>query len=312
MDNTGKAEYIIRIEKITKYYEGKIKALDEVSIDIPAGIIGLLGQNGAGKTTLIKVLLGLVSFHSGSGSVLGFDIKTQTQSIRQKVGYQPEDDCIIVGLSGVEMVGYMAQICGFERKEGMRRAHEILDYLGFGDERYRNVATYSSGMKQIIKIAQALVHDPEILILDEPTSGLDPKAREKVLNIIYDLGKNIGKSVILSTHILSDVEKICNYVVIISKGKILASDKLNNLKKPIENSFFVKIHPFSDEVIELLRKEGYIVEKYGFDVINIISSSDDVANQLLKFAKKHNLQVRQFVPARSTMEEIFISAISKL
>ncbi len=301
---------IITISHLTKYY-GNTKALDNISCSLPGGIIGLLGPNGAGKTTLIKVLLGLVSFQSGNGSVLGFDIKNDSKSIRQKVGYQPEDDCVIIGLSGVEMVGYLAQLCGFEKLEGLRRAHEILDYLGIAQERYREVQTYSTGMKQKIKIAQALVHDPEILILDEPTSGLDPQVREKILDIIYDLGIKAQKSIILSTHILADVRKICDYVVIMSRGRILVADKLDNLEKPIDNSFFVRFQPLSDSLVACLKNKGYVVERCAFDVLNIKSADEEICNVLLKIAKEQNVQVRQIIPAQSNLEEFFVKAVNK-
>jgi len=169
-------EPVVQLNEIVKAY-GRFCALQKVSMTVGSGITGLLGPNGAGKTTLIKVLLGLVRISSGSGRVLGYDLTRQARAIRQNVGFMPEDDCYIAGLSGVEMVQFAARLSGFAPLESLRRAHEILDFCGVEQERYREVDTFSTGMRQKIKFAQAIVHDPPLLILDEPTAGLDPDER---------------------------------------------------------------------------------------------------------------------------------------
>ena len=178
---------LVDVVEITKDY-GRFRALDRVSLQIESGVTGLLGPNGAGKTTLIKVLLGLVKTTSGRGRLLDFELGRQNREIRAHVGYMPEDDCFLHGLTGVECVQFVAQLSRFPAIEALRRAHEILDFCGLAQERYRTVETYSTGMRQKLRFAQAIVHDPLLLILDEPTSGLDPEERQMMLNRIRLLG----------------------------------------------------------------------------------------------------------------------------
>ncbi len=205
---------VIHLDNITKDY-GRFRALEDVSLDIESGVTGLLGPNGAGKSTLIKVLLGLLRLTSGSGRLLGFQLGRNNKEIRANVGFMPEDDCYLYGLSGVESVQLAAQLSCFPAIEGLRRAHEILDFCGMGQERYRAVETYSTGMRQKLRFAQAIVHDPPVLILDEPTSGLDPEERVAMLNRIRRLARDEGKAVVICTHILPDVQAVSDAVVIL-------------------------------------------------------------------------------------------------
>ena len=172
---------LIELNDLSKDY-GSFRALSGVSLRIDEGITGLLGPNGAGKSTLIKVLLGLVKINSGHGHVLGFPIGQSVAQVRTQIGYMPEDDCYVHGLSGIESIQVAARLSGFSETEALRRGHEILDFCGMGQERYRPVETYSTGMRQKLRFAMAIVHDPKLLILDEPTSGLDPEEREAMLN----------------------------------------------------------------------------------------------------------------------------------
>ena len=212
-------------------------ALDGVNLQIRPGVTGLLGPNGAGKSTLIKLLLGLVRLTSGSGTVLGCELGKDGRRIREKVGYMPEDDCYIPGMSGVEVVQFAAALSGIPAVEALRRAHEILDFCGMKQERYRIIDTFSTGMRQKIKFAAAIVHDPEFLILDEPTSGLDPEEREALLTRIRLLWSQSGKSVLISTHILPDVQAICDEVVILSNGQVRLSEP-SRKTQPDGVSFF--------------------------------------------------------------------------
>ncbi|HMP80530.1 MAG TPA: ABC transporter ATP-binding protein, partial [Pirellulaceae bacterium] len=216
---------------VSKTYRGVV-ALDRIDLEIGPGITGLLGPNGAGKSTLIKILLGLVRPTTGSASVLGLDLRRQGRAVRQIVGYVPEDDCYIPGLTGVEVVRFAASLSGIPATEGLRRSHEILDYCGMKQERYRTIETYSTGMRQKIKFAAALVHDPQILILDEPTSGLDPEEREALLARIRHLAATAKKSVLISTHILPDVQTTCEYVVILAKGQVRLNQSLEEVNRP--------------------------------------------------------------------------------
>jgi ABC-2 type transport system ATP-binding protein len=174
---------VVRLDSLTKHF-GPVRVLDDVSMTLDVGVTGMLGPNGAGKSTLIKILLGLLRATSGTGHVLGLDVHQQSREIRERVGYMPEDDCYLPALSGVESVQFAARLCRIPAVEALRRSHEILDFCGAGQERYRDVETYSTGMRQKLKFAQALVHDPPFLILDEPTSGLDPDERDAMLNRI--------------------------------------------------------------------------------------------------------------------------------
>ncbi len=226
---------VIELEGITKDY-GSFRALDGVSFVVETGITGLLGPNGAGKSTLIKVLLGLLRTTSGRGRLLNYELGRQSREIRANVGYMPEDDCFFHGLTGVESVQFSAQLSQFPQLEGLRRAHEILDFCGMGQERYRAVETYSTGMRQQLRFAQAIIHDPPVLVLDEPTSGLDPKERESMLNRIKLLARDHGKAVLLCTHILPDVQTISDAVVILARGRVQVADRLQELSRPTKPS----------------------------------------------------------------------------
>ena len=221
---------IIDLDNITVEF-GKQRVLDGVGVQFEGGSMGLLGPNGAGKSTLLKTLLGFIQPLTGTGTVLGLDVLSKQLSIRQKVGYMPENDCHIPGMNAVTFVAYAGQLTGMKPKDAMRRAHEILYYVGLGEARYRNVETYSTGMKQRIKLAQALVHDPQLIFLDEPTNGLDPKGRIEMLELVKDISTSKGIHVILSSHLLPDVEWVCKDALVIHKGRRLASGRIEDLKR---------------------------------------------------------------------------------
>jgi ABC-2 type transport system ATP-binding protein len=210
---------MIDIRGLTKQY-GRRSALQNVDFVVRPGITGLLGPNGSGKSTLIKAILGLVRVNSGSGTVLGMQWPKDVRILRDRIGYLPEDDCYILGLQGIESVRLMAQLSGLPGSEALRRAHEVMDFCDIEQERYRNVETYSTGMRQKLKFAQALVHDPDLVILDEPTTGLDPNQREEFLGRIKTLATEFGKTVLLSTHILHDVHQICDDVTVLVNGTV--------------------------------------------------------------------------------------------
>ena len=219
-----------------------MRALDGVDLNIKPGITGLLGPNGAGKSTLIKLILGLVRVTSGSGTILGHPLGKKGRQIRSRVGYMPEDDSYIPGMSGVEVVQFSACLAGLPTVEALRRAHEILDFCGMKQERYREIDTFSTGMRQKIKFAAAIAHDPEFLILDEPTSGLDPEERDALLSRIKLLCEQNGKSVLISTHILPDVKAICDDIVILAAGKVRLHQPLKTLSQTSTPSITVGVH----------------------------------------------------------------------
>src|SRR5215831_6287517 len=234
----------IDLNQVSRWY-GTQPALQGVSIRLAPGCIGLLGPNGAGKSTLLKILLGLLPPSSGSGQVLGYslppaesavrgqwslvrsaraiahDISGAGSLLRRVIGYMPEADALVPGLAGAEYVALAGELYGMPRRQAQRRAHEVLTYLELEDARYRLLEEYSTGMKQRLKLAQALVHDPPVLLLDEPTSGLDPAGREAMLGLLVALGRDHGKSILLSTHLLGDVDRVCETVVILHQGKVL-------------------------------------------------------------------------------------------
>src|SRR5216110_2311977 len=220
---------LFRLSNVTKTY-GKITALRHLSVEIPAGAVGLLGPNGAGKTTLIRTLLGLISINSGSGQILDMDIRRQRLAIRQTVGFVPEDECLFPNVVGVEFVAYAGELGGMSRKDALQRAHEVLDYVGLGEARYRRVDSYSTGMKQRLKLASAIVHDPKLLILDEPTNGMDPDGRNDILELARDLAHNKGMSLLFSSHLLPDVEAVCEYVMVLGRGRLLAQGRIQDMK----------------------------------------------------------------------------------
>src|SRR5215210_3880562 len=215
------SEPVVHLDAVTVIY-GDNKALKNVSAKFAAGAVGLLGPNGAGKSTMLKALLGFVKPDEGRMTVLGMNVAQQPLMIRARIGYMPESDAHIPGMNAVSFVAYCGQLAGLPAVDAMQRAHEVLYYVGLGEARYRNIETYSTGMKQRIKLAQALVHDPDLLFLDEPTNGMDPKGRDEMLDLIRDLGHNKNVNLILSSHLLPDVEYTCDRVVVMDKGRIAA------------------------------------------------------------------------------------------
>lgn len=198
-----------------------VDALDQLSIDVEPGIVGLVGANGAGKSTLLKILLGLLAPTSGEASVLGFDVARQGPELRQYVGYMPEHDCLPLDMNATEFVTHMAQISGLPPSAARQRAAEILRHAGLFEERYRAMEGYSTGMRQRAKLAQALVHDPQLVFLDEPTNGLDPAGRDEMLDLINRTGRGLGISIVMATHLLGEIERVCDQLIVIDAGRLL-------------------------------------------------------------------------------------------
>src|SRR5580765_5317534 len=234
------SDAVVSLENVTVTY-GRNQALAEVTTTFERGAVGLLGPNGAGKSTMIKSLLGFVAPSQGRMRVLGMDVATSPIAIRARIGYMPENDAHIPGMNAVSFVAYCGELAGLPRTDAMQRAHEVLFYVGLGEARYRNVETYSTGMKQRIKLAQAVVHDPDLLFLDEPTNGMDPKGRDEMLELIRDLARNKGVSLILSSHVLPDVEYTCDHVVVMDKGQVATQGPIKELKGPAGRKFEVRV-----------------------------------------------------------------------
>ena len=299
---------LIELEEITKYY-GSYRALDRVSLKIQSGITGLLGPNGAGKSTLIKVLLGLVKMTSGRGRLLEFELGRQSRQIRANVGYMPEDDCFLHGMTGVECVQFVAQLSRFPAIEGLRRAHEILDFCGLAQERYRTVETYSTGMRQKLRFAQAIVHDPPVLILDEPTSGLDPEERQVMLNRIRLLARDQGKAVLLCTHILPDVQSISDSVVILARGRIQVSQTLAELSRPAIPSLELRLLGSTDAFIDRIRQRQIEVASSSSGVVILQGQPEELVSLVWQTANECGVGIRSMTPSRNSLEEIFLNAV---
>ncbi len=216
---------LIETDALTKRY-GVVTALDALTVSIEPGIVGLVGANGAGKSTLVKVLLGLLDPTSGSARVLGFDVRTQADQVRGLVGYMPEHDCLPPDVSATEFVGHLGRVAGLPRGAARERTAEVLRHVGLYEERYRPIGGYSTGMKQRVKLAQALVHDPRLLLLDEPTNGLDPAGRDEMLALVQRTGTEFGIAVVVASHLLGELERICDHLVVVEAGQLRASDSI--------------------------------------------------------------------------------------
>lgn len=299
---------IIHLENITKDY-GRFRALSDIHLDISAGVTGLLGPNGAGKSTLIKLLLGLVKTTSGTGRVLGLDITRQAGEIRSRVGYMPEDDCYMHGLSGIESVQVAARLSCLPKTEGLRRGHEILDFCGIDQERYRNVETYSTGMRQKLRFAMSIVHDPELLILDEPTSGLDPEERDAMLNRISILANKFGKSIILCTHILPDVKVACEHIAVLAAGRVRLSAPLADVLRSPAPYMTLQVTGSPQEFAARLQSLSMEVTVTGTHELQVIGAASELTEQLWSAAADANIGIQNMTPSQSSLEDVFLKAV---
>jgi ABC-2 type transport system ATP-binding protein len=300
--------FIIEAERLGKIY-GSQRALADVSVQVPRGTIGLLGPNGAGKTTFIKCLLNLETPTSGTAKVLGRDIRARHRESRERVGYSPEQDCHIPGMAGCEYVTYCGQLSGMPFRVARQRTHEILDLVGMGQERYRSVDTYSTGMRQRVKLAQALVHDPEVVFLDEPTNGLDPSGREHILKLVGSLWRDLGISVVMSSHLLRDIERVCDRVLIIGHGRVLEHDSIVALKN--RHRRIVELAPAeeTERFATVLTNAGLKVVRLSNGKLRVESTSDTI-EWMLELMRTHGLPPAEIVSNPDALHELFIKSIS--
>ncbi len=303
---------VVTLEGVTVTY-GKNRALRDVTSSFAAGAVGLLGPNGAGKSTMLKALLGFIVPERGRLRVLGLDVAESPLEIRARVGYMPENDAHIPGMNAVSFVAYCGELAGLPRVDAMQRAHEMLFYVGLGEARYRNVDTYSTGMKQRIKLAQALVHDPDLLFLDEPTNGMDPKGRDEMLELVRDLAHNKGVSLILSSHLLPDVEYTCDHVVVMDKGAIAASGPIAALKQPRGRVYELRVKTAGelDLFVERLRASGLDCKQTDEDVMRVFVPGEGGAHELFALAAAARVQVRHLRPSVPTLEDVFAHAVGE-
>jgi len=305
----------VTLDRVSVSY-GKNRALRDVSVSFPKGAVGLLGPNGAGKSTMLKSLLGFVPPTSGKLTVLGLNVRDKPLEVRAKLGYMPENDGHIPGMNAVTFVAYCGQLSGLPKTDAMQRAHEVLYYVGLGEARYRNVEEYSTGMKQRIKLAQALVHDPDLLFLDEPTNGMDPKGRDEMLDLIRDLAHNKGVDLILSSHLLPDVEFTCDYVVVLDKGAIATSGAIATLKGPAGRAFEVRVKGEHAPFVAALVAAGWQVEETEEDVMQVFipgtaGTPGEDQRRICATAVQCGMQVRHLKPSVPSLEDVFARAVGE-
>ncbi|WP_433499630.1 ABC transporter ATP-binding protein [Sphaerimonospora sp. CA-214678] len=248
-------------EGLTKRFP-RVTALDGLTVSAGAGVTGLVGANGAGKSTLIKILLGLAAPTSGRASVLGMDALTQGARIRREVGYMPEHDCLPPDISATEFVVHMARMSGLPRTAARERAADTLRHVGLQEERYRPIGGYSTGMRQRVKLAQALVHDPRLIFLDEPTNGLDPQGRDDMLALIRRIGTEFGISVLVTSHLLGELERVCDHVIVIDGGRLLRSSAIREFTQTT-HAVAVEVEDGLESLAERLGRMGEAVAVQG-------------------------------------------------
>jgi ABC-2 type transport system ATP-binding protein len=302
------SESVAVLERVGVRY-GTQWALSDVSASFPAGAVGLLGPNGAGKSTMLKALLGLIKPDNGRISVLDLDVAVAPLDIRSRVGYMPENDAQIPGMSAVAFVAYCGELSGLPAPDAMQRAHEVLYYVGLGEARYRNVEQYSTGMKQRIKLAQALVHDPDLLLLDEPTNGMDPKGRDDMLALVRDIAHNKKISLILSSHVMPDVDSVCDSVIVMNRGQVVMQGPIASLKKPAGHIFEVRVKGDRDAFVERLRTQAYECRETDSDTFRVLMPPGASADQLFASAIAVGAQVRHLKASVPTLEDVFAEAV---
>lgn len=302
---------VASISDLTVRYGSKT-VLQNFALEIPEGCVGLLGPNGAGKTTLIKTLLGFVTPASGRASVMGLDVAHQGKQIRQKIGLMPEQDCHIPGMNAVTFVAYAGELAGMPPAQAIRRAHEVLEWCGLGEARYRNVETYSTGMKQRVKLAQALVHGPRLLFLDEPTNGLDPSGRDEMLELVRDVSHGKGLSVVVSSHLLPDIERTCDSVIVMRRGEVVRQGPIAELKQTGGVQFEVELRVFSEGFVEAMAARGAtLVHRVGSSCrFEIPATEPEPYRLIFEVSAAAHAQVRGFRPAERSLEDVFMEAVS--
>jgi len=290
---------------------GAFSALKQITAEVKGGAVGLLGPNGSGKSTMIKALLGLLRFHEGKGSVLGLDVSRNGIEIRRRVGYMPERDCYIPGMTGFEHVAFCGRLSGMPTRDARRRAHEVLDYVDMGEARYRPVDGYSAGMRQRIKLAQALVHDPDFIILDEPTNGFDPKGRDEVLKLIYDVSHNKEMHLLLSSHLLQDVERTCDSVLLLRDGMLLKHGMIKELKQREDRAVELEIKGSIPDFTQVLHQRGWSLDRKDKNRWWLHMPADTETRDIFESAMEAGVQLRAVIPSEESLEELFMKSIEE-
>lgn len=305
----GEADPPVRIEGVVKRY-GRRTVLDHVSCVVPPGITGLVGPNGAGKSTLVRAILGLVRLAAGEVRVFGHDPLRRPRTVRQLVGVVPEDESSVPGLAAVEMVRYAARLSGLPSLEALRRAHEVLDWCDAGQERYRPVETLSVGMRQKVAFAAAIVHDPRLVILDEPTNGLDPIERRAMLGRLTMLARDHGKTILVSTHVLPDVQAICDRVIVLAAGRVRLEGTIANLTRPVAPRLRLEAVGPLDACAARLAAAGIPATRLDATTLALPEQAADGLAAVWRAVRETGVAVRSLEPERSSFEDVFLRAIA--
>ena len=296
---------LIEASGLTKHY-GQVHALEKLDLSVEPGIIGLVGANGAGKSTLLKILLGIIEPTSGRASVLGLDTVRDTRAIRQLVGYMPEHDCLPPDVGATEFVTHMARISGLPKTAARERTAEVLRHVGLYEERYRQIGGYSTGMKQRVKLAQALVHDPKLLLLDEPTNGLDPAGRDEMLDLIKRTGNEFGIAVVVASHLLGEIEEVCNYLLAVDAGHLLQAAPISHFtqRTPI---LAVEVEEGADKLVAALAAKGARGWLDGNRLL-VALDNDAIYDSIRDAAADLELPVVRVQQERGRLEDLFRDA----
>ncbi|MHA1461988.1 MAG: ABC transporter ATP-binding protein [Candidatus Heimdallarchaeota archaeon] len=313
----GVKNELIYVEGMTKTFgvpgSSRVVALNNISFSLTRGANSILGPNGAGKSTLIKVLLGYIKADAGEAQVLGYDIKSEGRKIKEFIGYMPEHYTIIPGLNAVKQVSLLGKIAGLPAAEAMQRAHETLQYVGLDEARYRKVNEFSTGMLQRLKLAQALVNDPELLILDEPTNGLDPRGRIDMIELVREISQDHAINLLVSSHLLPDIEATCEFATILDRGNFVTQGRIEELTGQeagsIEGGLMnVQIKGSLNDFLGGLKKQGLkfeVIDK----IIQIPYKEVSPAEIIIQVAYDTNTQIRSMSPRKAILEDVFIHQI---
>ena len=299
---------LISTRALTKRYPGGVTALDALSVEIDEGVIGLVGANGAGKSTLIKILLGLLEPTEGEATVLDLNTATDGARIRELVGYMPEHDCLPTDVSATEFVSHMARVSGLPAGAARERTADVLRHVGLYEERYRPIGGYSTGMKQRVKLAQALVHDPRLLFLDEPTNGLDPSGRDEMLGLIERIGRDFGITVVVASHLLGEIERVAGWLVAIDAGRLLRTAPLTSFTERT-GQLVVETEEVADQLAERLTARGLTATATGRTMLVEIASAGsgefDVFDAVRDEAVALGLPLVRIEHRRHQLEDLF-------
>ena len=300
------AAALLRVDTVSKRF-GPVEALSQVSVALSPGAIGLVGPNGSGKTTLLRLLLGLIAPDAGTLTVLGRDSQREPLRVRELVGYMPEHDCLMPDLTGIGFVAHMARVSGLTKEVAMSRAHDVLEFVGLEEQRYRRIREYSVGMRQRVKLAQALVHDPPLCFLDEPTAGLDPKGREEMLALLTTLTRLGHRSFVLSTHLLPDADGLCDQVLLLNSGRRLAAGPVRDLLSSSDRDTVVRVKGDISRFLPALAGKGLEPREVDGEVHLTLPSGESRA--VFEAAHETGVQIRYLGRSVATIEELFLSKI---